>query len=320
MIADCPTDTGSGTSFVVPYEIVWYGGRPAVSFASVTAEELNAPLWHVTIQRRQLVALRSLDEIAFDAANVPLKGMIHHMGRCGSTLISKQLSALANVYTLREPNVLLQILRAEHGSFADRTRWLRSLVAAFAAGLERRAQHLVIKWMCIPEPFTAEIAAMFPGVPTIFIHRDPVEVLMSYFASPSKLPAGWNKGRIPPILQALNSIASLPHLELEALLVASLCNAICEMPHVRSVGYRSLPQITWEKIAPHFGLRIDAEDIRKMQELSLFYAKQNTGTEKRTYSDDSELKQITANEYVRALAQRIIEPSLARLHTVSAPL
>jgi hypothetical protein len=315
-----PPAMPSDTTLVVPCEVVWYHDTPLVGFAEVGADELSFPFWAKTVRQRRLVAVRPLDEIVPEPPHPHLTGMIHQMGRCGSTLLALLLSAVPGVYTLREPHLFFEVLDKSHGNAADRVRWLRCLVAAYGSTLGAYFSQLVIKWAPFATFYATDIAAAFPGVPTILLHRDPTEVLVSLCEEPPPMFTAFQAEWFPDGLKPEDFDAAQPRrdADMAARMIAAVCDAMRDAQGVRSLDYRSLPQSAWEKVAPFFGLSVDDDRRRKMLELSKYYSK--NVSKKRAFESDSLAKQSRASETLRLLACRLVEPRLERLKTLLQPL
>lgn len=314
-----PADDRADQRFVVPCEIIWYKERPLVGLAEVSLAELDQPYWLRTIKQRQLVALRSLDDPAPDGADFSPRGMIYSLGRCGTTLVAALLSLLPDVYVLREPHLYSTLFAPADVTAADRIRWLRNLGAAYATGLGARAQHLVMKWESPAIFRRGLVSAAFPGVPALFLWRDPVEVLVSMCASrPSmnqRFRMEWFSADLKPDYEL--SPSARESVDFMARMLASFCDGMAGMTDVRMLDYRSLPGAAWSKICPFFGFSVGEDDRLRMVDLARFDAK---SPQLRAFHDDSPLKQQRADATVRALADRFIVPRLKRLEAVLRPL
>jgi hypothetical protein len=304
----------------VPCEIVWYHDNPLLGFAEVGADELAVAFWAKTVRQRRMAALRPLDEIVPEPSQPRLTGMIHQMGRCGSTLLSLQLSAVPGVYTLREPSLFFEILDKRRGSAADRIRRLRSLAAAYGGTIGAYYPQLLIKWAPFAAFYAADIAAAFPDVPAIFLHRDPTEILVSMSEDPPPMFNVFQADWFSPGLKPDDFDAAKPRRDADtaARMIAAVCDAMAAAPGMRSLDYRRLPQAAWDAVAPFFGLSVDDERRRKMMELSKYHAKSDA--KKRLFVSDSLAKQSRAGEELRTLACRFVEPRLERLKVLLQPL
>jgi len=311
---------GTGnTTYVVPCDLVWFKDKPLVGFAEVTSEELLQPFWRHTVKRRQLVALRPLEDIPAEPSHYRVSGMIFHMGRCGSTLLSSLLSVLPGVYVLRE-SILFFSLTSSSGSPADKIRWIRHLLAAYGSAIGGDLRHLVVKWQPFFAFHTDKIAAAFPNVPAVFLHRDPVEVLVSLCESPPQMNNVFQAEWFPADLRPADfeNCERRTGPDMTARIIGAVCEAACAIRDGRTLDYRSLPAAAWDKVAPFFGLEVSGAERRQMEELSKYHSKNISN--KQEFKNDSEDKQVRADAALRSCARRFVEPKLERLKRVLPPL
>ncbi|WP_369392994.1 hypothetical protein AB5J72_39530 [Streptomyces sp. CG1] len=139
--------------------------------------------------RRELMA--GLDQ---PSRGLPLRGMIFHTGRCGSTLLANALSAIESIMILKEPLFLSSLSIAATGpdtdELADRTR---SLFSHALVPTRPQQTDLVLKpssWNVLGSDFWE---AVTEGRPRVFVWRPCAEVMESMLES----PAGWATGVEP---------------------------------------------------------------------------------------------------------------------------
>ncbi len=106
------------------------------------------------------------------------------MSRCGSTLLSQMLAALPEHVVLSEAGPLDTVLQLHfrEPSVTDEERigLLRAMMSALGQPRTGRERRLFVKldsWHTLHLPL---IRRAFPGVPWIFLFRNPVEVLVSH--------------------------------------------------------------------------------------------------------------------------------------------
>jgi hypothetical protein len=203
--------------------------------------------------------------------------MIFHMSRCGSTLISQMLKAIAGVAVFSEPSPVNSVVRApEFGidvceeKHAD---WLRRIVRALGSALGQRAYFLKLDcWHAVDLPL---FRCAFPSVPWIFAYRDPLEVLASHAAE----PAEWDgsrllEGRTIWIRRGCDS--SRGSAEYRAHLLAGILRRVLEC-HRESEGhlvnYSQLPDWGWTTLPRIFELDPSAQEVAAMQEVATLDAK-----------------------------------------------
>ncbi|UII33587.1 hypothetical protein LVD17_07115 [Fulvivirga ulvae] len=104
---------------------------------------------------------------------------IFHISRCGSTLITQMLAQSAKNIVYSEPPLTDEILSSDL-SHDVKMKTLRA--AIILMGQKRKAPHqyLFIKWDSWHLAYYGLIRQAFPGVPAIFLYREPVEVLQSH--------------------------------------------------------------------------------------------------------------------------------------------
>lgn len=232
-------------------------------------------------------------------------GIIFHMSRCGSTLTSRMLGSLPGVLSLSEPRAIADVLRYNRfdrrADGAERARRLRAVTAALAGG----ARTFVIKADALAILDLATFREAFPRTPWIFLHRDPLEVLLSQ-----------QRDRAPEMSQALKDLGSqgagLSEDEFCARALGRICAAAAEALAAdgagQAIAYEDLPEAVFDRIAPLFGLTPDATSMAAIARLD---ARRGQAT----FVDDRAARRAAAGAELRALADRWVEPEAARLRS-----
>ncbi|SEC97143.1 hypothetical protein SAMN05444161_2225 [Rhizobiales bacterium GAS191] len=246
-------------------------------------------------------------------------GLIFHMSRCGSTLVSQMLASLRRNVVLSEPGSLDQILHLPArwpGVTADElVRWLRAMAAALGRRRHPEERDLFIKlesWHVLLLPL---IRRAFPDVPWVFLYRDPIEVMASLARLPSKQMF---PGNIDPALIGLDlPRATAISADLYgAVLLEQICRAA--IAHYGTIAgglllaYRELPEAALTGMLTHFGLRYGGDELSRMREA----ARQDAKQPRLRYADDSEQKRRDASAEIRALAATRLAPLYDRLEAL----
>jgi hypothetical protein len=269
--------------------------------AGAVARPFNRLFRHAT-RLDDLIANARLDEAA------PLAGLVFHMSRCGSTLVSRMFGALPGTVSLSEPGPLDAVVRLAIRPEASR-EWAIAALRAMVAALARRRgseQRCVIKldsWHILALPLFREA---FPEVPWVYLFREPVEVLVShmhmrgYQTVPELMPPG---------LYALDDVPAAAPERLCAAILAQFHEAA--LPALRAGGgiaidYATLPGAVSERIVSHFGLNLSDVEYAAMTGASCRDAKAHDSS----FTPDAASKREAASEAVRAAA----EGRLAQLH------
>ncbi len=273
---------------------------------------------------RWQTGMDALEALAAEPPDIAPSGFIFHLSRCGSTLVSQVLAASVRNIVISEPPPLDRILRPQPGDPAvtrdRRLRWFRGLVHAFGARRFAEEARLFIKfdsWHTLELPFVREA---FPDVPWIFVHRDPVEVMVSHrrLRGRQMIPGGLT---LPLLDLPTAAAATLPLDEYCARVLARICSAV--LPHLRrgdgrAVDFRALPDAIWAQPGALFDVAYSDAERAAMRAAAKFDAKNPA----QPHSADSVAKRCEASDAIRALAQTWlgeIHAELERLTTSPRP-
>lgn len=240
------------------------------------------------------------------------RGFIFHLSRCGSTLVSQMLAALPRHVVLSEAAPIDSVLRAHLRvpglTDEQRIAWLRAIVAALGRQRHAQEQHLFIKfdaWHVLELPL---LQRAFPGVPWIFLYRDPVEIMASH---QGHLGAHMLPGVLEPALLGLEAEQAkiLAREEYGARVLARLCEAALKAWQERLspallVHYRQLPEVALEELPRHWGLELSTEERERMREAAQRDAKNPV----LPFEDDTATKQRALAATSRTLVEQWVRP------------
>jgi hypothetical protein len=159
---------------------------------------------------------------------------------------------------------------------------------------ERRLFVKFHAWHVLELPF---IARAFPGVPWIFVFREPRAVLESQTRNPG---AEVVLGTIDPAYLGLDHAAGhrLPPPEYAARVVAALCDAALVHANVGTaafVDYATLPESVFTELSGFFGVPADRAALDRMRDAARLDAKSPGSTfepraEERGFSGEIEAR------------------------------
>jgi len=224
----------------IPVRVSWREGdrEPHLEWCLIGETRFTEPFFANTIERhlhhpfhhafRRETPIGALEE--FGTRGVPVKGIVFHMSRCGSTLVAQMLAALEQNIVLSEAEpvdaILRSHLREPRISDEQRIQWLRGMVNALGQRRSERERNLFLKLDCWSIAELPLIARAFPDTPWIFLYRDPLEVLASQYRS----PGGWTIPSIlpPEVLGMENVAAEVPWQEYRVRVVGRICELAVE--------------------------------------------------------------------------------------------
>ncbi len=312
----------------IPMRIFWRDARPLVDWGWLDQQRFTDPFFAQTIQPcvrhpanllfRPQTPLENLGEIAARQPSVKPTGFIFHMSRCGSTLISQMLAVAPENIVLSEPGPVDDILRAH---FRDpriteeqRVQWLQWLVAILGWRRQPAEKNLFIKFDCWHALFLPLIQRAFPGVPWIFVYRDPVEVMASHV----------NRHRgaqmIPTVLDPglfgwdYEMVSRMSLDEYGARVLAKICEAMLARAQAgegKFINYRQLPTAVWPELLDYWTAKFSGEENARMLEVAGMNAK-NPG---QPFEPDGPAKRAAVTAELREITQRWLDPVYQQLET-----
>jgi hypothetical protein len=291
-----------------------------LALRQIEREELRDAFMQETIARiptPERIVHVAPDDVGRAARDTAPVGIIFHVSRCGSTLISQSLKRLEDLVVYAEPQPINELLAPPHNwPRANLAAALRTLGVAFA----RHAGGPYVLKLSSWNTFYCDIVAeAFPDTPWILCVRDPVEVGVSLLAS----PPGWFQ-RTSDAARALaaqvdSQGSSTSREEFVARVYGGFCAAAAglDISRGRLVSYESLPEGVWETIAPHFSLSIDGSLRERIVETARRHAKAPIGSAAE-FTPDVAAKQKAASPELRAAIDSLARPQLERLMRLHA--
>ncbi len=230
--------------------------------------------------------------MAFHASRAYAHCPIFHASRCGSTLLAQMLAALPDSIVLSEPPPLDSLLRAERTDPSSVGQaHAEALLSAYGQPRQGNERRLFVKldtWNLFE---ASTLAALYPGVPRIFVYRDPLEIAVSQLRQPGM-------HCVPGLLGITGLDASTDtqqHLSRSTCISRVIGRTLeaglklCRHHGGIPVNYRELPSGAWGRLAAPF--TINEADIRLMENAANFDAKRP----EMAFSADGEQKRRAAD-------------------------
>ncbi|NVJ04346.1 sulfotransferase family protein [Myxococcus sp. AM001] len=301
----------------VPARIHVDEGQPRVDWCHLGGQRFTDPFFDETLERRlrHPFALLFRHQTSMDALverharqpGLPVRGLVFHMSRCGSTLVAQLLAALPRHIVLSEAGPVDTVLRAHQRlpgvTDTQRIEWLRAVVGALGQQRhpEERAVFLKLDaWHILELPL---LQRAFPGVPWMFLYRDPVEVMASHqnHRGAHMLPGLLNPAHLG--LEA-GQLEGMPMDEYGARVLAAICDAGLRGYRARTgtarlMDYRQLQPEGLRVLTALFGLEPTAEDAPRLRDA----LERNAKNPVLPFEDDTEEKARRVSSHGRALAE-----------------
>jgi len=290
---------------------------PTIDWADLSAERFTEPFFDQTVgrwstgPRAQPLVRTGLDTLVAldDEPSLDPAGLIFHLSRCGSTLMSQLLSTVPGVVVVAEPSPLNALLGLDPARVDGATlvRVVRLLVRALGRRRHGDERQLVLKCTSWNIRRQEILTAAFPGTPWVWVQRDPAQVVASLLAG----PPGWLGEHTPPVETAIRFgidpavVPAMSRAEFAARALGAMLLSASAGPAERiCVDHAELPTAVWQRVAPHFGIDIDEAAIERMTEQSRYYSK---AAEPQMFSGDRQQIGLLTDE-VREAVSRFTEP------------
>jgi hypothetical protein len=288
-------------------------GRFTDPFFEQNADRAMQRPFNQVFARRTPIAM--LEDLATREPGLAPDGLIFHMSRCGSTLVAQMLAAAPSAIVLSEAQPLDGVLSLRASQLVDDdelVRWLRATTSVLAR--PRFGEHrLFVKfhaWHILELPL---IARAFPGVPWIFLYREPRAVLRSHARSPGAEAIAWT---LDPHYFGIEraTAPSVPQDEFTARAIAAFCEAAlthADAPRSRFIDYADLPDALFTEVLELFRFAPDRHEIELMRAAARADTKA-AGTAFRPQRAEPAAPEI------ERLASRWLDPVYDKLRAVSA--
>ena len=254
-------------------------GEPTVEWRWLGDARFREPFFIQTVEdalRRPFSLLfpqeTPIDALAELEPGLPPNGLVLHVSRCGSTLVTQMLATVPERLVLSEPLAVDGVLRTP-ASVEERARWLRLVVGALGRSADATRGY-VLKLDAWAACDLDVVRLAFPDTPWVFLHREPLEVLASHLRQRG---AHMVPGALEPELFDIDraALAETAPEEYMARVFAAICRGALAHRDERAlfVDYRALPAAVLDEILDWFGLDADNAERERMTAMTQLHAK-----------------------------------------------
>jgi hypothetical protein len=239
---------------------------------------------------------------------LPVGGIIFHVSRCGSTLVSQMLAASPRNLVLSEPQLIDDLLRLARSdatlSDEEQISLLRGAMNALSQRPAGGAERCFLKTDCWHIFSLPLIQRAFPRVPLLFVYREPVQVLVSLMRRPSLTLV---RGTVTPTQLDLTEAERdrlTPEEHAAAILAAFFRTARHHRAALTPIAYERLPAALLDAIPHAIGGNTERAQL-------LFAATRNAKDPTQPFDPDSARKGAEATGAVLAAAAKWTAPAYA---------
>lgn len=242
-----------------------------------------------------------------DCARAEPAGFIFHTSYCGSTLLSNMLAAVPRHLVLSEPGAVASLMEGVGGRLgADLSPYLpvlRSTMRALGRWGAASANRYFVKFFSQTVHEIDLLRLATPGVPEIFVYRDPLEVLVGNLRSPTQSWIWSQKHTSLPLRDAVER----PVVELLARGIGRTMQVMLDhaTDSTLLLNYSEIGPTTPRLLLKSFGLPVTDDALCRMG-ATLAYDAKDVLKEK-LFQRDVEEKWASATSRIRDLVSEFAE-------------
>jgi hypothetical protein len=291
-------------------------GELMLDWAWLGSQRLTDPFYEESVARvsgggRPRVSTPLTDILSRPCQGLEPSGLIFHMSRCGSTLVSQMLAACEANIVVSEAPPIDGVVRSGLPQ-ADRLALLRAMVLALGQVRNPNEARYFVKldsWHVRELPL---FRAAFPTTPWVFLYREPAAVMVSHARRAGMqmvsdlvppaffgLQAGgqtWGEDYVAQVLGAMCEAAALAYADGGGLLV----------------NYDELPRALWTRILPHFGVAPLVEELTAMAAAARLDAKSPDSR----FTPDAAAKRLATTAAIASAVERRLTGVYDQLETL----
>lgn len=303
----------------IPFRIRPDRTSDSVDWCFVGKEKFTDPFFEQTIARclrkpfRQLAAretpMDALLEWSAGRPGIAPTAFIFHGSRCGSTLLAQMAAALPRTVVISEAPPVDQVLRAQAPE-DRRIQWLRALLGGLGQPRDGDEQHLFVKFDAWHVLSLDLVQRAFPGVPCVFLYREPAAVI----ASQQRMPG---LHMVPGMIEAASIGIDEPGNfqladEYAGRVLAAFYSAAAShaaMGRVTLMNYAQFPEAGVLRVLAWCGLADSVEARERLARVCQFHAK----TPSLFYNATDGSTRPLPSARAREIAAQFVDPLYAQL-------
>jgi hypothetical protein len=293
------------------------GGEPLLDWIHFGARRLIEPFFEDSVAGVRgggaaFVATRLVDLAGRvdRPASLEPTGLIFHMSRCGSTLVSQMLAACPANIVVSEASPIDAVVRLD-ASDDERARLLPAMAAALGQVRNLGETRFFLKldsWHACALPL---FRRAFPSTPWAFLYREPAAVMVSHARRTGMQMVS---RLVAPSFYGLDGGQAWGEDYFARVLAAICAAALRESPAGGglALNYDALPQALWTNVLPHFGVAPASDEVDAMARAAGFDAKSPGAP----FAPDAEAKRRATTPRIEAAVQRHLAAVYAQLEAL----
>jgi hypothetical protein len=315
----------------LPVDAVVKDGKPMVEWLDMAGVVCSEPFFLATVDRVKKTSRMDQETTTDFDALIQLEkisdslypsGFIFHTSRSGSTLVSNACRALNDSLVISEAPIVPKIVgRLFTDTENDSTKellyrvFLRGAISALGQRRLGTERHFFLKFTSTCFLQFNSFRKIWPRVPSLFLYRDPVEVMVSNLRT---IPS-WLRFESDPIVSALiigvhpSELSAMSREEYCARALGRYYDAACATADDNTffLDYEELTPQALLRIIRFFGVEPSPSEIEAIIQSTGRYSKDPD--QQMSFQTDSTIKKAEASNEVKQAVERWAAPAYHRL-------
>ena len=296
--------------------------KPVIKCLEMGQAPFDSPFFSQTVSRFcddhpqarfHSFSVESLFREVDETVGMTPSGLIFHLSRCGSTLVTQMLGAVTSHLVMSEPEPINDVLGPQWGHVGEpfKQQMIGGLLRLLGRPRSVDQSKYFIKFSSWNTAFLPTLLGVVPDCPKVFVYRDPVEVMVSLMRE----PAGWMSLMSDPLMGGWLigcpawMLGWMSQEEFAARLLARILERVWDARDQQwlLVNYSELPQAVVGRVLPRFGVTVTPQQAERLKSVTLVHAKDPSG-QRRFVADSDDKRQAASPEILRVVEQFLQAP------------
>lgn len=241
-------------------------------------------------------------------------GFLFHMSRCGSSLLAKVLAHGEGNLMISEPEPLNQLLFFLSNNLTmqitapDRITMLRNMILALGRKRQLENSRYYLKFTSWNVLLAESIVNAFPGVPSVFLYRNPEEVMVSI----ARNATGFSQAKRLPLGESMSgcdraTLNRMPQEQYVAAVLARMMASATDETTMHFLNYSNIDTEHLPRFLEFLTLDPDAVSLQAMGNQFRYDSKNLQGQS--SFSQDTASKQAAVTSAIRDVCEQwLAEP------------
>lgn len=267
------------------------------------------------------ISLLSLEEEVLKISEVALVGIIYHISRCGSTMVSQSIACLDEVRVISEPKVLGMVRMKQLDNEFDEVTLIRILKVTLSlfGQMEEGITGYLLKCSSTSSSLYPFFNKVLKEYQSILVIRDPLEVIVSLLKRPSIKISDFTLNPERSQIRLGVSKAKFEGLNQEeyiALFLSNILTTFLSNPDSNRIviDYKTLKKDLIRKVLPHLGVVVSEVRLTKISDRLESHSKYP----RKKFEVDSEEKQLAVTSKISLAVDKYIKTSYKDLLNLAA--